>query len=98
MTFYKGLALAYLIISCVTFLLYAKDKSAALDQRQRISEKTLHLFSLLGGWPGAWLAQRWLRHKNLKHRFQLLFHLSIAFNAVLLAGLLSLTTQVLQHI
>ena len=61
---------AYMLaVSAATFLVYAADKSAAARGRWRISERTLHLWSLLGGWPGAFLAQHALRHKTRKDEF-----------------------------
>lgn len=41
----------YIIISVITVLMYAKDKSAAEWGKWRISESTLHSLSLIGGWP-----------------------------------------------
>jgi len=39
-------------------LLYGIDKSAAKKEKRRVSEAKLHILSLLGGWPGALLAQQ----------------------------------------
>jgi uncharacterized membrane protein YsdA (DUF1294 family) len=36
----------------------------------RIKEDTLHVWSLAGGWPGAWFAQQVLRHKSRKESFR----------------------------
>ena len=44
----------YLMASTITFVVYALDKSAARNDRWRIQESTLHLFELIGGWPGAY--------------------------------------------
>jgi uncharacterized membrane protein YsdA (DUF1294 family) len=38
----------------------------------------LHFFELLGGWPGALLAQQCFRHKTRKVSFQLLFWMIVA--------------------
>jgi uncharacterized membrane protein YsdA (DUF1294 family) len=54
-------ALAVLPVSAVTFLAYWRDKGAAERGAWRTSEQTLHVMSLIGGWPGAWFAQRLLR-------------------------------------
>jgi len=43
----------------------------------RIPEFNLHLLELLGGWPGAFLAQRRLRHKCAKARYQIVFWLIV---------------------
>ena len=48
----------YIFMSLVTFIAYAFDKSAAQKGRWRTQESTLHLFSLLGGWPGLLLRKR----------------------------------------
>lgn len=61
--------------SVVTYALYASDKARAQAGRWRIPENQLHLAELLGGWPGAWIAQRRLRHKVVKISYQLVFWL-----------------------
>ena len=81
--------LAYLVMSAVAYAAYARDKSAARSGRPRTPEKTLHLMSLLGGWPGALLAQRRLRHKSSKTAFLVPFWLTVAANLALLAWGLS---------
>src|SRR5690348_2574493 len=53
-------ALVYLILSILTFLVYADDKSNARLGQRRTSEAALHMLSLAGGWPGALLAQEFL--------------------------------------
>lgn len=80
----------YLIISTITFIVYALDKSAAEQHRWRIQENTLHLLSLLGGWPGALVAQRRLRHKTQKVTFQIVYWTTVGFN---LAGLIWITSH-----
>ena len=57
---------SYVLMSVVAFALYLIDKRRAVRGEWRISEGTLHAVELLGGWPGAWLAQRVFRHKNRK--------------------------------
>jgi uncharacterized membrane protein YsdA (DUF1294 family)/cold shock CspA family protein len=63
----------YLIASAVTFLAYAQDKSAARRQARRVPERTLHMLSMLGGWPGALIAQQYVRHKSSKEAFRKTF-------------------------
>jgi uncharacterized membrane protein YsdA (DUF1294 family) len=70
----------YLAASVVTFIAYAGDKLAAKHDKRRTPERTLHLLSVLGGWPGAWLAQRLLRHKSRKTRFQQVFWVTVILN------------------
>lgn len=63
----------YIVISLLTFVLYAVDKSAAQNDSWRTQESTLHLLSLAGGWPGAMIAQQTLRHKSKKQDFMAVF-------------------------
>jgi uncharacterized membrane protein YsdA (DUF1294 family) len=83
------LALGYLGISLITFCLYAWDKSAARRGAWRTPESTLHLWSLMGGWPGALLAQQWLRHKSVKAGFRSVFWATVAVNVAALVWLAS---------
>jgi uncharacterized membrane protein YsdA (DUF1294 family) len=75
---------AYLAMSAVSFVLYWVDKAAAGRGGQRTPEGTLHLVGLLGGWPGALVAQQVFRHKTVKRSFQVVFWITVALN---LAGL-----------
>lgn len=79
----------YFVASIVAFIAYAFDKSAALNNRWRTQENTLHLFALLGGWPGALAAQRLLRHKSKKASFQAAFWSTVFLNCGALGWLLS---------
>jgi uncharacterized membrane protein YsdA (DUF1294 family) len=79
-----GVLWLYLIASTVAFITYAWDKSAARNGNWRTRESTLHLLALAGGWPGAWAAQRLLRHKSSKQSFLLVFWLTVCLNCALL--------------
>lgn len=76
-----------LMMSLATFIAYAKDKRAAHspegEEEDRIPDSTLHGLALLGGWPGALLAQQMLQHKNDHRIFRLMFWLSVVGNSVL---------------
>lgn len=78
----------YFTSSIITFLAYALDKSAAQNDRWRTKESTLHLFGLIGGWPGALLAQKTLRHKSKKQEFQTVFWVTVIANCFILGWLL----------
>ncbi len=76
--------IASLVMSALTYIAYARDKSAARSGARRVAESGLHLLALAGGWPGALLAQQRLRHKTRKRSFRAPFWLTVALN---LAGL-----------
>lgn len=63
--------LLYPSLSFVTYIFYLADKRAAQKGNRRISEAMLHGLELLGGWPGALIAQPVLRHKTRKWSFRL---------------------------
>ena len=71
---------AYGLMSLITFAVYYLDKRAARLGRPRTPEATLHVLELLGGWPGALLAQRLIRHKNAKVGYQVVFWLIVAMH------------------
>lgn len=80
--------IVYAVMSGVTVLWYRLDKSAAVANRRRTPEQTLHLLALSGGWPGALLAQSVFRHKSSKASFQWAFRLTVLLNLAALAWLL----------
>ncbi|NJP12005.1 MAG: DUF1294 domain-containing protein [Leptolyngbyaceae cyanobacterium RU_5_1] len=63
----------YPVMSLVTYVLYADDKSRAKRKDWRTSEQTLHLCEIAGGWLGGFIAQRMLRHKSQKESYQAAF-------------------------
>ena len=80
----------YLALSLITFAAYAMDKSAARKGAWRTKESTLHLLSLIGGWPGALVAQQKLRHKSRKKQFMVVFWATVILNCL---GFLWLLTE-----
>lgn len=79
----------YLIASLITYVFYSKDKSAAQAGTWRISERTLHVLSLAGGWPGALIAQNKLRHKSKKGSFRTVYWITVIINCFIFVGLLT---------
>ncbi|WP_136418492.1 DUF1294 domain-containing protein [Herbaspirillum sp. ST 5-3] len=77
--------IAYFAMSMATFVVYAVDKSAAQRNQWRTSERTLHLFGLAGGWPGAMIAQGLFRHKSAKRSFRSIFWLTVVLNCAALS-------------
>ena len=86
----RHLAIGYLglllVMSLWTFLVYGFDKRRAVRGGRRVPEQTLHLLAFLGGWPGAYLAQRQFRHKTSKVRFLVVFWMVVAVHFVLVGG------------
>lgn len=72
----------YSILSILAFLMYAKDKHAAKLGSWRTQESTLHTIALLGGWPGAAIAQSFLRHKSKKLSFRMTYWITAILNCV----------------
>ncbi len=75
-----AIAVVYAGASLITFFAYAVDKSAARQNTWRTPESTLHFLALAGGWPGALLAQQFLRHKSAKAEFRSVFWGTAAVN------------------
>lgn len=81
------LVMYFAVLSVVTFAVYAKDKSAAMNNRWRVEESTLHFLALAGGWPAAFVAQKILRHKSKKSSFQKVYIATILLNCVVVTGI-----------
>lgn len=78
-----------ILMNVVCYWFYSQDKEAAQLGNRRVPEQTLHVFSFLGGWPAAWLAQQRLRHKTQKASFLRIYRLTIIFHVLLLLWLIS---------
>lgn len=76
------------ISSGVTAGLYVWDKRMAFQDRRRISERTLLLWCLLGGWPGGWVTGRRIRHKTRKQSYRIRFLVCVVINMLAWGGIL----------
>lgn len=63
-------AFIVLLINLITFCVFWWDKDAARKGQWRVPESRLLWLALIGGSPGAVLAQRLLRHKTRKEPFR----------------------------
>lgn len=70
--------------SIITYGCYSRDKTAAQNAGRRTPESTLHLMSLVGGWPGALIAQVLLRHKTRKPSFLIGYWFTVIVNCIAL--------------
>lgn len=88
----------YAVASAAAYVVYAMDKTASKQRGQRRTpEDTLHIWGLIGGWPGALLAQQKLRHKSSKGSFQFMFWVTVILNCVALGWLLTKSGAALLH-
>lgn len=78
--------IVYAVASVITFFVYGADKRAARRGRWRTPEATLHLLELMGGFPGALVAQRVFRHKRGKVSYLIVFWLIVAVHIAGWAG------------
>ena len=73
----------YAAMSLLTIRAYGRDKRAARLGTWRTPERRLHIFEMLGGWPGALFAQVCYRHKYRKTKYQIIFWMIVASHGVL---------------
>ena len=84
------------LVNGITYLAYASDKERARQGRRqpagqrprRTPEVRLHFLELIGGWPSAFVAQRRLRHKCVKLRYQMEFWIIVAIHQYVAFGFL----------
>ncbi len=89
--------LGYLALSGWTYVMYMHDKTAAELGEWRVSEGGLHLLGLLGGWPGANLAQHFLRHKSKKTSFRVKHWVMVCLNLGVFAFMASNGMLILEY-
>ena len=64
-------------INLCTFIAYGVDKKAARSGQWRIPEAHLHALEFLGGWIGAFIGQKFFKHKTKKRSYQVMFWLML---------------------
>lgn len=79
----------YIVVSLVAYIAYSMDKSAAKRGAWRTSEGTLHWLSIIGGWPGALIAQQTLRHKSKKEMFRIVFWMTVILNCIIFGWIIT---------
>lgn len=79
---WKAVLLVYAGASLVALVTYAVDKRRSERGGWRVSENTLHLLELVGGWPGALLAMKLFRHKTRKLSFLLVTWAIVALHGI----------------
>jgi uncharacterized membrane protein YsdA (DUF1294 family) len=76
--------LATVVGSLVAIVAYGMDKRRAVRDKPRISERTLHLMSMVGGWPGAHWGRIVFRHKTQKMSFRIVFWIIVAVHLAII--------------
>ncbi|MGJ8641159.1 MAG: DUF1294 domain-containing protein [Opitutaceae bacterium] len=66
------------LISLLTAGFNWYDKRQAKRNQQRVPENVLHALELIGGWPAAYIAQQWLRHKTSKRSYRITYWAIVA--------------------
>jgi len=74
--------LVYVVSSAFAYYFYWDDKRRAKLGEWRIPEANLHFWAMIGGWPGAFIAQQQFRHKTKKLSFLLVFWLIVIAHQV----------------
>lgn len=82
--------LALPLYNLFVFFLYWHNRHARSRGATHIPEDALHVLAALGGWPGAWLAQRLLRYQPATAWFHRAFWIAVGVNVAWLAGWLLL--------
>lgn len=87
----KVILLYLILMSLVSMTMHAADKRRARLGRRRIPERSLHSMELIGGWPGALLMTRIIRHKTSKPQYMWTLYAIAASHivAVILLGWIS---------
>jgi uncharacterized membrane protein YsdA (DUF1294 family) len=96
--FYKILFATYVLMSMLCYYYYFLDKGYSQTGQRRIPENRLHTFELLGGWPGAFLAQQMLRHKNRKQSYQFVFWFIVSLHGLVWMDYLALNHLLLNSL
>ena len=74
---------AYILtVSVIAMLITAIDKAAAIKQKRRIRERTLFVWSLIGGSVSMYLTMLAIRHKTKHKRFMIGLPIMIVLQAV----------------
>lgn len=78
-----------LIVNLISAAMISLDKMLAIMNCRRISEKTLCIPALAGGWIGGYAAMFYCNHKVKKPTFRVKYQISTFVNIVIVAFLVA---------
>lgn len=78
----------YLLINIFAFIICSLDKIKAKNNKWRIKEMTLHLFSFLGGVFGTILSMVFFKHKISKLKFKAITFVALILHVTALVYIL----------
>ena len=81
-------AVFLVVVSFITFCVYAADKKKAKKGAWRVPEKTLLCLSFFGGAVGGYIAMHMVHHKTKKWYFHFVNVVGLIWQAVLLVYLI----------
>lgn len=70
-----------IVVSVIAMIVTAADKAKAIKQKRRIRERTLFIWSILGGSVAMYLTMLGIRHKTKHKRFMIGIPLIIILQA-----------------
>ncbi|HHT63233.1 MAG: DUF1294 domain-containing protein [Bacillota bacterium] len=73
----------YIVLNCWAFIFMGWDKHQARRKGKRISEKTLLLLALGGGFVGAYGGMKVFRHKTRHRYFVFVFVISLLVHMII---------------
>jgi uncharacterized membrane protein YsdA (DUF1294 family) len=74
----------YILLNCLAFIFMGWDKHQARKNRHRVSEKTLLLLGLAGGFAGAFGGMKFFHHKTRHWYFGLTFFISLLVHIIII--------------
>jgi uncharacterized membrane protein YsdA (DUF1294 family) len=73
-----------LCANIVALTIWTYDKASAKSKKWRVPEAALHIMSLLGATPAAFIGMKFMRHKTMKLHFAILYSVLFLLQIALL--------------
>ena len=83
----RGVLYYFIAVSVIGALVCIYDKLAAPRGWERVPERTLFFWALIGGGPGVYLTMLLIRHKTLHRSFMLGIPAIMVFQIVIIIGI-----------